>query len=232
MAFILSRTRPDKEKDRVAWNSSWERDLARKYGLQSFNYPTLTSLVSTSFLRGLLSDSVQIALDNEVRQLCDLQQDMSRFAIAKFAEEDFEGAWKEIGTAKRAELVLEGIYRAACVNIDMEDHRQWTPELNVEKLSGGDGEGYLALLKELLPDDADKVITEPIFVPHPVVDQIFRVSDAELERMPGLKTARRMLLLRRMLFLSLAVWNTLLAFVRHFSSGLTITPSILTTVFV
>lgn len=218
MASLVGNVaRPDKHTDRIAWNASWERDLALEFDPR-LPHPNLASTIPAPLLRGYLSDHMQIGLDNQLRFLCDLQQRIAQSAILKFADEDFEGAWKAIGTVKRAELVLEGIYRAAKENVDMESRRRWVPELNVGKLSSGDGEGYLALLKELIPDDADKVITEPIFVPHPVVDQILRISDAEFEMKPGLKTTRREILARRASFLSLAVWNTLLAFVRHFNS--------------
>lgn len=214
--IIPLQPRPNKDEDRVAWNASWERDVSKMYSRWSgYNGPSLVAQTCDhlSPLHYLVTDAEHMELESQVKSLCDLQQDIAQFAIIRLAEEDFEGQWKAMDDARRGEHVLEGIYRASTA-ADMEQDRQWTPELNVERLSSAKGKRYLDVLKQLLPDDADRPITEPTLIPNPILDKVFEFELAELEKMPSLRMTWKIFFLRRTFFLSLAVWNILLSFVR------------------
>jgi hypothetical protein len=55
-------------------------------------------------------------------QLCNLQQDLLKFASAKCATDNFEEKWRSVGDEVRAKHYFEAMSRA-CEIPDMEDQR-------------------------------------------------------------------------------------------------------------
>ncbi|EKM56191.1 uncharacterized protein PHACADRAFT_122440 [Phanerochaete carnosa HHB-10118-sp] len=156
------------------------------------------------------ADHVIFAAEYEASCICKLQHDIAREATKRFAENDFENAWKALSDDRRQEIVLEGIYRTMCIP-DMEERRKYCPDSSLENLTSRGGEEYLRMLKCLLPSNLDALPTVPLEIPHTFVDRIFTPTEEELQY-PGCKTFFRSMKNSRTYALSTVIWNILLTF--------------------
>lgn len=172
---------------------------------------------------GLSTDESLLHLEREARTVCSLQSTMAQEVCRRIAEEDFETTWRSSSSAKREQVVLEGLYYTFNRNdhIDMADGRDWCPETTLKNLTSSDGETYLTLLKKLMPADLTVPLTEPIYISHPILDSLATPTQSELLH-PGTKAYYRRFHINRSLTISLVAWHIFLAFVRigHSSSGM------------
>lgn len=205
MTFDFRDKRPDKYSDRARWNESWEHDLESTYtgiGLRGVPPHQLTPQ-DRQFL-SMLGPSSNLYAERASREIVELQQDLSEFAVKKIAVDDFRAKWKALPSARREELVLEALFQASIASPDTEAHRRWCPEMTITFLAGPGEEGFLTLLMKFIQD----TITAPILVPHMHVERIFETEPYSL-------TLAKHGRLHRAYFISLVLWRVLLAFVRR-----------------
>jgi hypothetical protein len=146
------------------------------------------------------------------KAICDLQQDFACRVVESLAVDNFEAEWGHLPDARRRELVLEGICRASTNGgRDMEDRRMWCPEITVSGLAEQQGAGFMALVKNLLPADVHSPIVEPIYVSHPIMDEVLRDEGTSKKISASVHAIR----LNRTYFLSTVAWQITLAFVSN-----------------
>lgn len=207
--------RPDMHKSREAWEASWAEDMDKNYkpdGVLARLSGSLATVMNPDEVSLFASDRILMEMQQEVRLICKMQEDLAKQVAIRSAEEDFEGKWRSLSNQKRREVVLEGIYRTMCIP-DMEERRKWCPDSTLKYLTSSNGEAYLRVLKALLPANLGTRTTEPIQVSHPVTDRLFTLKPAD-ENKPGYKTFMRMYRLSRTYCLTTVIWNIFLTFVR------------------
>jgi hypothetical protein len=134
--------RPNKHTNRVAWNKYVEHELSQKY--DSFSYST----------KPLEEHSDMGLWDNKPVNLQELNQeiafriktimrtegDLIRLALDDLVYGTLEADWAAMDMLRKEELVLEGLYQAACVAPRLgHDSRLACPEMTIGHLAG-DGE--------------------------------------------------------------------------------------------
>lgn len=216
-----AKKRPDMHTSRLEWERSWQRDFDRNYPSTDVSRLANMHRMPKSTFSLANSDNVLFSIEHEASLICQLQHDIAKEAAKRFAQDDFEGAWKDLSADRRQEVVLEGIYRTMRIP-DMEERRKWCPDSSLQNLTSRDGDEYLHVLKCLLPSDLDAPPAEPLHIPHTLVDRIFTPSREDL-RHPGCKTFFRSLRNSRTYALSAIIWNILLTFVRFFMHSTHIT---------
>ncbi|GJE97839.1 hypothetical protein PsYK624_140610 [Phanerochaete sordida] len=97
---------------------------------------------------------------------------------------------------------------------EVEMTRRLCPESSARNLASCGGQTLLDLLKLFIPSEADVASADlaPVFVPHPAIDRIFTLSQAELDT-PGYRTLVQLHRVNRSLLLGKIVRGTLLVFV-------------------
>lgn len=202
---------PEERKRRIKWNMEWERKLKNKYfpGIELQGSLSETMAPATVKFLAELSPHVNLQYISRVRELCILQKDLSSFAVQKLAMDDLENKWYGMQQKDRENFILDGIWRAAHVGPDSERQREWCPEITIENLSSLTGQvGFIRLLKMLMPNDLDDELTEPIMVPHPVIDKLLPSSgDTTSFDFTNIR-------LNRCYFMTMTAWQILLSFVR------------------
>ncbi|KAJ7618279.1 hypothetical protein DFH06DRAFT_1012130 [Mycena polygramma] len=201
----------------AGWNSAWERDLATIYGsgieITSASRRPVPSIIAdlpTQYYNMMLADTNVLSLQTQTKQVCVLQRDLTRKSARKFAEDDFEAHWTTRCSVKEREnFILEGLVRTCEASPDFEDHRKWCPELTLKRLNRDSGKGFIDLLNKLTLQDVDKVPDDFRTVPNAVYDKINKLP---ANPHPGLTIAKKSCDAQRLMFLTMAVWNTLLAF--------------------
>jgi hypothetical protein len=192
------QSRPSKHTDRIHWNESWERDLKKS------NYASSRRVIS--YTPG--SDDLADVATSEV---CQLQQDLCEYAVRHITDDDFAEQWKTLPQPRREELVLNALFQTSCAEPNVENYRQWCPEMTIAYLASNDGRGLLSLLLGILPEDLQETFIEPIVVNHAGVDQLlknkkFRASATRYRK-------------HRTYFISMVLLHVILAFVRINSSA-------------
>jgi hypothetical protein len=193
------QSRPNKHADRIRWNESWERDLKKS------NYGSSRRVISFT---GPGSDDLADVATSEV---CQLQQDLCEYAVGHITNDDFAEQWKTLPQPRREELVLDALFQTSCAEPNVENYRQWCPEMTIAYLASNDGRGLLSLLLGILPEDLQETFIEPIVVNHTGVDQLlknkkFRASATRYRK-------------HRTYFISMVLFRVILAFVRIKSSA-------------
>lgn len=211
MSFTWTSRRPDMHNSPLAWEKTWEADFEKNLRILARFPDTLASLFPPDLAAGFASDDALLGLEQDVRYLCQQEEDLAREASRRSSEDDFEAKWLALSEAKRQEVILDGLVRTMSLP-DMEERRQWCPESTLKNLNADEGEGYRRLLRALMPKDRTGHITEPVFVPHPVVDKIFTPSPADLAT-PGMRSVFKNFRVSRSYCLATLVWNIFLAFV-------------------
>lgn len=200
--------RPDKTAHRIHWNQTWEQDLELTYRagyLPPRNAdPKLQKLIASVLPpKGHQS----IAELREARDICALQTDVAQYALGCLIYDGFERKWMAAPSARREELVLEGLCLAAGAAPFMEEYRKWCPELTLRTLAHEyGGQGYLDLLMEHMPDEIGQEVTTPVLVRHAGVERFLAVESMSMIA-PRLR-------LHRAYFMTLTLWQILLTFVR------------------
>lgn len=209
MLLNLPTSLPDKNTDRVGWNKCWEQTLTGLYS-PGRQFPPLAQLLGTKTVKLLTSlpDHNVLGLSIALRDICTLQQDMAKIAVERFNYDDFEQKWRDTPFDRREELILEGIFRTCCAGPEMEERREWCPEITLKALQKDSTGGFIDLLKELLPANVDSEIIEPKHLSHPSLEQLLAA-----EGNSHIEIFIRSCRLERCYFISLTIYNILLAFV-------------------
>ncbi|PSR79185.1 hypothetical protein PHLCEN_2v7156 [Hermanssonia centrifuga] len=203
---------------RQAWDDACTKDLEDTWKIYA-RLPSMATVIPTGAAAQLInSDETFLYMLEETRMICGLQQDLAKWASRRFAEDGFERRWKALAAGDRKNVILEGLYRTMCLP-DMDDRRNFCPDSTSEYLTSQNGDAFLRMLKEFLPAGRNAVISEPIHIPHPIVDRLLTLSPAD-EAKPGLKVAIQLHRSQRTYCLTTIVWNTCLAFVRSESNTL------------
>ncbi|KAF8967638.1 hypothetical protein BDZ97DRAFT_1916589 [Flammula alnicola] len=183
MSFLrLSKSRPDKHTNRMAWNESWEKDLDI-YETFRYKFPSIPLLQPPNHSpKDRIGVEMGLMAFNQTfhNDLFLLQQDVCRRATTRLATDDFAEKWTALKPACREEYILEALYKTSTAGPDFEQFRQWCPDLKVDTL-GREGASYLDLLMFLIQSNSEangKVAL--VFFPHPMVDRIFNaIQDLE-----------------------------------------------------
>lgn len=212
MSRLWTQPRPDKHTSLVAWEESWDSDLARVFQALS-RLKSISDMFPPGSVRPL-GDETVVQSDLQHKLICELQQDLAKAAALRFSEDHFEQEWMNAPSERRREIVLRGIYRSMCIP-DMEERRKWCPDSTMRHLTSDGGRTYIRMLKSLLPSSLAAPIIEPMSVPHPLVDRLFTIPPSDMDR-PGYKFIYQMYSSNRSYCLTTTIWNILLAFVGHF----------------
>ena len=135
------------------------------------------------------TDALWWELFNSEREVINLQMTFGTVVVLKEREASFEKWWRNRLTDNiRGNLILEGIVRAMDRDPEMHKDRIYCPESLFKHLVGeGSGENYLKYLKMLLPDDIDRLVTEPKFIPNTAVDRFLTVDPNQTRSEKDLK---------------------------------------------
>lgn len=215
MSYPSPRPGIDKHINRKRWEDSWASDLELFYNQPSSQHRRIITALPADFLSLATAQEFILHLDRKAREIIDLQNDLSTAAVKAIAQEDFETEWMRLSAERRSDLILEGIYRASCA-AHLETYRGLCPEVTLRALSRDGGRPYLELVKRILPQALPSdtaTITDPVYVHHPTLEHMFELSATEAS-LPGAKNIIRSDRLDRMYFMTMALWNVFLAFVR------------------
>jgi len=206
---------PDRNGDRHAWEHAWRRRLA----LHDSPASSRPRLLDDAGARHIL-DTVGVDEQDTYNLLrtreavCEVQRDLAETAVKALAQDDFEKQWTSLSKKAREKLILDGIHHACCASGDMERRRDWCPDVTVEGLEADGGRGYLKMLKLLLPiNSVSRASSELLIVPHPSIDARLRMTPTEAQNV-AYKHQMEFLHVTRMYFISLAVLNIILGYVR------------------
>ncbi|KAJ7205039.1 hypothetical protein GGX14DRAFT_459165 [Mycena pura] len=208
---------PSYRQNRTGWNRSWERRLAEVYG--SALEPANALAKRIDIVPKAKYDALIGALETILamkKEVVALQVDLTRYATRRFAERDLGGAWMACAESRRDDILLEGLVRTCDATSDFESRRGLCPETTLGRLNRGHGAGYLDLLKGLLLSQTDTTLLPGAYqtVPCAAVDGIMGLSGvaAPQAEHDGYKLLREFNRCARAYFLTLFVWNTMLAF--------------------
>lgn len=221
MAFPGPRPGLDKHTNRQRWENSWASDLESFYKRSPSQHQRLITALPRDVLSLAETQDFRLNLDRKAREIIDLQNDLSTAVVKAIAQEGFEAAWTRLDAARRSDLILEGIYRASCA-AHLETYRGLCPEVTLRALAKDGGRQYLELVKRVLPQALPSntaTITDPVYVSHPALEHMFELSGRNAF-LPGAKNLMRSKRLDRMYFMTMALWNIFLAFVRGIFSAL------------
>ncbi|KAJ3553055.1 hypothetical protein NM688_g3822 [Phlebia brevispora] len=209
------RPRPDRDHSRLAWENSWAQDLDEFYSPQR-PLSSYRRFVDLPISKPLL-ETVDTEITRQhrmVREICDLQTELVHAVVNKWTNDDFEKKWKRADEGRRKDVILEGIVRA-CKCVDwMESKRGLCPDITLRVLSSSNGDGYLQVLRKIMPHtppSSSFVIIEPIHVPHPIIDHMLHLTDIESQQ-AGYRVWTRTSQLSRTYFITMTVWNIFLTF--------------------
>ncbi|THU93645.1 hypothetical protein K435DRAFT_967210 [Dendrothele bispora CBS 962.96] len=215
-------SKPSYREDRVAWNLAWERENDALYGTdQRFvlkpgqPIPDIMSRnIPESVYDGMVADNpIQNTLSFH-NQICVLQHDLTKKVSVRYGQYDFENRWTEKCTPKeREKWVLEGLVRTCEATHDFEGFRRYCPEITIARMNFESGKGFLDLVQMLVLEDIEKVPDEVRKVPNPIWEAMNgSITGTDKKSSPGRQMAQRINDIHRVAFLTMFVWNTLLAF--------------------
>jgi len=210
-------SKPSYREDRIAWNLAWEREHDALYGRdQTFSLKPgkqIVDMFKNIPLDDMLNDaSLQFNLQFH-HQICILQRDLTQKVSSRFGQHDFENRWMQKCTPKeREKWVLEGLVRTCEANPDFESFRRFCPEITIARMDFKSGKGFLDLVQGLILDDAEKVPEDIRKVPNPIWDAMNGGNSKNAT--PKQELLQRANDTYRTAFLTMFVWNTLLAFVQ------------------
>jgi len=160
-----------------------------------------------------MTESATMVATVEHKQLCTLQKDLASLASEKCATEDFEDRWRACGAEKRQQHYFEAMVHI-CEIPDMEEQRLFAPEITLKALQARDGEGYLDLLRRLMPQAS--LTDQYILIENSVIDSMLELRKPfdTTNSVPTdpLAFVQKVSVMRRCLFISLSVWSILLSF--------------------
>ncbi|KAF8202017.1 hypothetical protein K438DRAFT_1965467 [Mycena galopus ATCC 62051] len=176
--YDMKTKRPNKHTARVAWNEHFELTIGFKYDL----YDVYLSDPPQLFENNLEKEWLWKALDfadvvQEAAQLTKEIMALEGRLIALAAENiiwgSFEADWSALNMEKKREIVLEGLYRGACV-APRDNSRDTCPEMTVAGLAGDGEYNLINLLKRPIVYDpmlaGSGRVKETFLFSHPYVD--------------------------------------------------------------
>jgi hypothetical protein len=214
---------PDRHLSLRAWEHAWTQKITETYNMirpssRVGNAPVLSVMLSTE-------DDVYTTLRLRDK-VCNIQRKIVNSIIAGCTNDDtsnniddFDVKWTAMVKGTREKLILDGMYHV-CSAFEMDTSRLWCPDVTVEALEADGGNGFLKMLKLVLPTS----ITTPqpsyemrVF-PHLVVDQLLTATPAQ-EGNPNANYWIDYVKVERTLFISLVIHNVILGFVSSSGSG-------------
>ncbi|KAJ7574443.1 hypothetical protein C8J56DRAFT_472398 [Mycena floridula] len=219
---MSSRTAPKISQARCSWNAASEKKIDKIFGTAvPFKAPPgrrpLPSILDgfPDFLyRKLAEDDATVQNTHVIaKQICTLQRDLSKKVSRRFAEDDFVGEWKRCTAKDREAWMLEGLQRTCNASPDFEEWRTWCPETTIVRCNYESGQGFLDLIGQLVGQDLVNVPADYRIVPNTVFDTMNKQTATDKpETHPGRRMLQRSNNNRRIYFLTMFVWTTLLAF--------------------
>lgn len=88
-----------------------------------------------------------------------------------------EQRWKSLPQVDRERFALHAIHTACIAIQGIDQRRGHCPELTVANLAGDGENGFISLILQLMPDDLDVDLLEPIYIPNPFIDDILLDDD-------------------------------------------------------
>ncbi|KAJ7271835.1 hypothetical protein C8J57DRAFT_1507739 [Mycena rebaudengoi] len=165
---------PNKHTDRVAWNKHVEHELSQKY--DSFSYSTKPLEEQPVNLQEL---NQEIAF--RIKTIMRTEGDLIRLALDDLVYGTLEADWAAMDVLRKEELVLEGLYQAACVAPRLgHDSRLACPEMTIGHLAGDGEYNFIRMLKRLIDHDStgNACVKSVFFFTHPYFEHDNRYSDA------------------------------------------------------
>ncbi|KAJ7058757.1 hypothetical protein C8F01DRAFT_1370954 [Mycena amicta] len=196
--------RPNKHKNTAAWNAHFERQITFKYRPwveSGRGYPSMpeNSDGAQKIMRRHLEDLAHINEDlaRMSRELMTAEGSLVLHAVDCLIDRGFEGEWAALGPERKAEFVLEGLYRGAC-QAPRDNSRELCPEMTIAGLTGDGQFGLIAMLKAIMSHDptGNGRISSLYLFKHPCTDSELRLSDTAPDTLKALW--RRRILLRNM----------------------------------
>ncbi|KAJ7600304.1 hypothetical protein C8J56DRAFT_6910 [Mycena floridula] len=170
--------RPDKDTDRLGWNDHLELEISLRY--EPFFPLHSTFLVECPEISISDMPSMNIELAGLTKQVMQAEGSLIAIAIENLVYGTFEADWKVMDLEKKKELIVEGLYRAACAPCG-EYSREHCPEMTVKSLIGeGEGEySFINLLKRIIEHDpTGNGCVKGIFLfDHPCIEEPLRNID-------------------------------------------------------
>ncbi|KAF8164619.1 hypothetical protein K438DRAFT_1941848 [Mycena galopus ATCC 62051] len=175
-------TLPDKHTDRVAWNTHVEHELSQKY--DSFSYATKPWEEGSDKGRwdngpvNLQELNQEIAF--RIQRLMDAENALVRLALEDLVDGSLEAEWAAMDVLRKEEVVLEGLYQAACTAPQLgHDSRLSCPEMTIGHLAGEGEYSFVRMLKRMVDHDStgNGCVKSVFFFTHPYFEHDNRCSD-------------------------------------------------------
>ncbi|KAJ7065735.1 hypothetical protein C8F01DRAFT_751581 [Mycena amicta] len=165
--------RPNKHTDRVAWNAHFEREIFICYHpYQQPPYKTTRESSYPETVRTTVESLSELNAHMVIfsRDLLNAEDRLILKAGHCLVSRGFEAEWAAWGQDKRAEIVLEGLYRGAC-QATHDNSRSWCPEMTIAGLTGDGVYGLISMLKAILAHDSGNSRARSLFFfSHPCVE--------------------------------------------------------------
>ncbi|KZV66952.1 hypothetical protein PENSPDRAFT_755304 [Peniophora sp. CONT] len=210
-----SAARPSIDSDPQGWERSWQAELDRTYASHVSRLPSILPNfrnVPRSTLASILDENEQQRQALDHKRLVELQDDIRTMCAQKSAEDDFPALWKAAGEEVRFKHYLTAMERV-CEIPDMEKQRRTAPEVSWKVFKAKDGQGYLDVLLQLSREHPPR---QYIYFHQRLVDSCLGISEpwdtSHSYIQDCAKFYQRGLAMRRMLFISLIVWNVMLSY--------------------
>ncbi|KAJ7589584.1 hypothetical protein C8J56DRAFT_939011 [Mycena floridula] len=175
---------PDKHVDRIAWNDHMERQIALRYEPYCFSlYPAPVNDQPHESMTAQVQAAANINNARITRELLHQEEQLIGTAVENLIFGSFEKDWVAVDEKKKKEILLEGLYRAACEEATNPSVRVFCPELTVEGLAGEGKYNLLELLKRAIAHDPrGNYSLETVFIyQHPFYEHQFRLSESPHE---------------------------------------------------
>lgn len=200
----------------LAWEASWECDFKRVYSSRAWSRGSLSDIcASKNMVLLFASDSAILHVTRNRPLVIALQSRLTQRVSKACAQERFEERWRSMPSAKRNSTILQGICRVMSVP-DADVDRPWCPDSTLRHLCSNNGETFLSMMKQLLSPVESALNQnngEPSCVPHPIVDRLLALTEAE-KSMPGFCTFAAHMKIARARLLTEIIFATICAFVR------------------
>ncbi|KAJ6551795.1 hypothetical protein B0H19DRAFT_178981 [Mycena capillaripes] len=171
------KKRPNKHTDRAAWNAHFEREIAVQLASSLASSKRSVSLPSDGYAdtarhfegSDIMDLNQQLALT--IKEMIEREGSLIAFALDKMVYANFEADWATLGSNKKKELVLEGLYRGACA-APRDNSRVVCPEMTVNGLAGDGEHNLIRLVKRLIEHDptGSGRVKSLFLYPHPYIN--------------------------------------------------------------
>lgn len=212
--FTKPENMPNMKTNPLAWERAWEKDFKRIYSSHVYSYGNLSDISPENLALVFSADTNVLLVSCQRQHLSVLQEAFAHRITKACATQDFEERWRALSSEVRRKLALDGICYAMSVP-DSDMDRVWCPDSTVTNLTSRNGETFLSMMLQFLPSgsSAGNWKAEPIFAPHPIIDRLCSLTDAEKLK-PGYRTYALSIQAGRARILTEIIYNIVLLFVR------------------